>query len=295
MLNTIDMVGKWRGVLSNFIDPIFLTGKHTSCPLCGGKDRFRFDDKDGRGSYFCNSCGAGTGIHLLAQHQGVEHKEAWKIVEKYAGVVEVKSVKKIDEAERVKEILNSCEAGGEFVRQYLASRCLQNAPETLLAGFYYIEGVRCRAMIAKAAKGSKLVGLHATFIKDGKNIGRRMYSVERGSMVGSAIRLHKLNGRDEIVLGEGIETTLSASELTGLPAWACMDAGKMEKVEIPEQIKRVVIAGDNDGSYVGQAAAYALAKRLKAQGKIVEVMIPPTIGEDWNNVISRKDRPAKSA
>lgn len=33
--------------------------------MCGGKDRFRWDDKDGRGTYYCNQCGAGDGYTLL--------------------------------------------------------------------------------------------------------------------------------------------------------------------------------------------------------------------------------------
>jgi putative DNA primase/helicase len=114
-----------------------------------------------------------------------------------------------------------------------------------------------------------------------------MYSVEERSMNGSAIRLHKVNEGDAIVIGEGIETTLSASILTGLPGWASMDAGKMELIEIPEMIKMIVIAGDNDESFTGQAAAYNLAKRLKLKGKIVEVIIPEKIG-DFNDKLLDK-------
>lgn len=278
--------GKWHGILSQFIEPEYLTGKHTKCPLCGGKDRFRFDNKDGGGSYYCNSCGAGTGIHLLSQHQGIEYPDAWRLVESCIGIVQIEKPKSVDGAARVKAIIDSCKEGGEFVKQYLSSRGILNAPKTLLEGLYYLDGVRCQAMIAKAAKGSRLAGLHATFIKDGKKIGRRMYAVERGAMVGSAIRLHKLNGGSEVVIGEGIETTLSASQITGMPAWAAMDAGKMEAIIIPEQIRRVVIAADNDESFTGQASAYALAKRLKFEGKSVEIMMPPRIG-DWNDYIQQ--------
>ena len=39
---------------------------HTACPACGGKDRFRFDD-NGHGSHFCNQCGAGDGLDLIAK------------------------------------------------------------------------------------------------------------------------------------------------------------------------------------------------------------------------------------
>lgn len=41
--------------------------KHGPCPACGGKDRFRFDDLDGRGTWYCNQCEphAGDGISLV--------------------------------------------------------------------------------------------------------------------------------------------------------------------------------------------------------------------------------------
>ena len=42
-----------------------LTNRHGPCPVCGGKDRFRFDDKGGRGTWICSTCGAGDGIELV--------------------------------------------------------------------------------------------------------------------------------------------------------------------------------------------------------------------------------------
>ena len=283
--------GKWYDILSHYIDAKLLDGKHHGCPICGnGRDKFRYDDKGGNGSFFCNTCGAGSGIHLLSQHQDCSHAEAWKLVDKVVGSAAVAPKKDhTDQLQRVKNILETCNAGddNDFVIEYMRSRSLTDVPESLLRGFYWLNGSECHAMIAKAAKGSKLVGVHATFIRDGVKVDRRMYAVADGAMVGSALRLQKLNGGDAIVIGEGIETSLSAGKITGLPAWAAMDAGKLEKVEIPDQIRRVVIAADNDASFTGQAAAYALAKRLKIAGKSVEVIVPITQGEDWNDYIRK--------
>ena len=46
--------------------------KHGPCPCCGGKDRFRFDDKDGTGSWYCNQCNphAGDGFALVMKVKG---------------------------------------------------------------------------------------------------------------------------------------------------------------------------------------------------------------------------------
>ena len=55
--------GKWKGILLTLGVPSgFLTGRHGPCPFCGGVDRFRFDNRDGSGSYYCNGCGAGSGM-----------------------------------------------------------------------------------------------------------------------------------------------------------------------------------------------------------------------------------------
>lgn len=64
--------GQWKCVLTQLfgVDSRLLSGKHCECPSCGGKDRFRFDDKDGTGSYYCNGCGAGDGLSLAVKVHG---------------------------------------------------------------------------------------------------------------------------------------------------------------------------------------------------------------------------------
>ena len=64
--------GRWKDIFSQMgIDQSFLTGKHVPCPICGGVDRFRFDDKNGSGSFFCNVCGPGDGFKLVANLLGL--------------------------------------------------------------------------------------------------------------------------------------------------------------------------------------------------------------------------------
>jgi len=62
---------RWREILPQLgIETRFLTNKHGPCPLCGGKDRFRFDDRHGDGDYFCNQCGPGVGLILVQKKNG---------------------------------------------------------------------------------------------------------------------------------------------------------------------------------------------------------------------------------
>lgn len=72
--------GGWPGVLSRFgVDVSLLTDRHSACPGCGGKDRFRFDDRNGEGTWLCSGGGdfqSGDGIALLMHVRGWEWKEA---------------------------------------------------------------------------------------------------------------------------------------------------------------------------------------------------------------------------
>ena len=89
-------------------------------------------------------------------------------------------------------------------------------------------------------------------------------------------------------IAEGIETAMSASALYGIPVWAALDAGKLAKWWPPEGCDEVAVFGDNDKSFTGQAAAYTLAKRLAAKGIAVNVIIPPSPGEDFNDIWLRR-------
>ena len=104
-----------------------------------------------------------------------------------------------------------------------------------------------------------------------------------GSTAGGAVRLAEPeHGR--LLVGEGIETTAAAMVLFDLPGWAALGTGGLRNVELPRCIRDVVIAADKDFDGAGQLAAAALAERLEAEGREVEIQLPPFIG-DWNDVL----------
>ncbi len=75
--------GHWRSILAalNIIVPDGPM-KHGPCPVCRGEDRFRFDDKDGFGTWYCNQCDphAGDGLQLLRNVRDCDFPEAVELV-----------------------------------------------------------------------------------------------------------------------------------------------------------------------------------------------------------------------
>ena len=72
---TSQAVDKWQSIF-NSLGIVVGNGKHCPCPVCGGKDRFRFDNKNGRGTYICNQCGSGDGLNLIKNYYHCDVKEA---------------------------------------------------------------------------------------------------------------------------------------------------------------------------------------------------------------------------
>ena len=87
--------GRWHGILPQLgISPKVLRNRHGPCPICGGKDRFRFDDKEGKGTWICNRCGSGDGAELVKRVKRVEFREAAKMIENASGGVSVRAAQK---------------------------------------------------------------------------------------------------------------------------------------------------------------------------------------------------------
>ena len=85
------------------------------------------------------------------------------------------------------------------------------------------------------------------------------------------------------MIAEGIETALACMALWELPAWAAITAALMQDWRPPKGVTRVIVAGDCDENYVGQASAYALARRLSRDGIETDVRIPDA--GDWADTL----------
>jgi putative DNA primase/helicase len=120
---------------------------------------------------------------------------------------------------------------------------------------------------------------------------KKLQSVHDGAINGAACRLFPIGADGRLALTEGIETALAVHRMTGLPVWACISAGGLKKVVLPDQVREVLIYGDNDllksnGHNVGKDAALALAERMIKEGRKVKLMLPPVAGMDWLDILN---------
>jgi putative DNA primase/helicase len=202
-----------------------------------------------------------------------------------------------DNAERIAQArqIYSCGAWDERVAVYLRSRGIhltspvlrftEQAPHRL--------GARVPAMLAPVVNvtGGQ-TGTHLTYLRgDGSgkaDLPKEYQRESRGLIHGGAIRLIPFEPDVELVLAEGLETSLAASELFGLPCWSAVYAGGLCSLVLPPEVRRIVIAADNDASGVGQRNALAAYDRWTAEGRSARIKTPPNTGDDFNDLLLAK-------
>jgi putative DNA primase/helicase len=298
-MKTADVAaGRWPGILQALgVDPTYLRNKHGPCPSCTGKDRYRFDDKDGRGTWFCSRCGSGDGFQLLQIVFGWTFQETAKQVDRIVGTVPVGAIVPARaEHDKVRVLQRVWVETREVVHDdpvwlYLNRRLgLEQVPAGLRlhpALRYTDEDGRdlgrFPAMVAKIQYPDGAgASIHRTYLtEDGcKAAVPQPKKIMAGKPLNTgAVRLGEVG--TALGIAEGIETALAASIRFGVPVWAATNAVLLESWVPPAGVERVLIAADNDASFTGQAAAFGLARRLVQKGLSVEIQIPERVGKDW--------------
>ena len=150
------------------------------------------------------------------------------------------------------------------------------------------------AMIAlvKLADGAELAG-HQTFIAiDG--CGKAPIDKPRlfpaGSQPnGGAVWFGAPAPDQEFLVGEGVESTISAMRLTGAPTGcAALSTLGIRRLILPEGARRVRIFADRDSADQGFNAARVACARWRAEGREVRITLPELAGEDANSILIRR-------
>jgi len=286
--------GKWRNLLPQLgVDAKYLVNKHGPCPICGGKDRFRFDDKDGRGRYICNSCGSGDGFQLVQGVTGKSFTQIAKAISDLLGEKPVLVQKDYTEENcqraAIKNIWEAAEKPkvGGVVHRYLKNRLGLVWSSNAIRE---VQGKHHWAMVSKICGSDDTAqNVHLTYLTDDGHKADVLPSrrIMSGPLPdGSAIRLAPAD--EHMGIAEGIETAIAASVMFKIPVWAAVNAQNLAKWKPPAITRSVTVFADNDESFTGHAASYTLAKRLTLQyGMNVQVLVPPVVGQDWADVLAQ--------
>ncbi len=196
-----------------------------------------------------------------------------------------------DEGKRVNAALSiwqSTKAGcGTPVETYLRSRRVTIPPPPSLrfhCGLKHPSGNIWPAMVALVTRGTDAVPLaiHRTFLAHG---GAAKALVEPQKMMlgpcrGGAVRLAPPS--DVLMVGEGIETCLAAMQEAKCPAWAALSTSGLRSLDLPPEIRDVIVLADGDEP--GESAARDCAVRWKREGRRVRIARPPR-GCDFNDLL----------
>jgi putative DNA primase/helicase len=148
------------------------------------------------------------------------------------------------------------------------------------------------AMLALITDGEtgEPIGIHRTYLThDG--IGKAPVTPSKmmlGRALGGAVRL--ADAVDSVMVGEGIETALSAMQATGVPAWAALSANGIRSLTVPPGIETLTLLADGDPT--GEHAAASAARRLKSAVRTVRVARAPP-GCDFNDILMQKRNEAR--
>ena len=186
-------------------------------------------------------------------------------------------------------------SGRDLVRTLSERHCRQRGAEGPLPGPHVLRhadrvplsvyrpgGAAAPALLAAISDADgALTAVEITYLGAG---GRRAVGLNLSRKTvgflppGSAVRLDAI--APEMLVAEGVFTTLAARRRFGLPAWALLSTSNLRSWRPPPGVGSVVIAADRGPD--GEASARTLAKALQALGIRTRIALPPPPHGDWN-------------
>ncbi|EOD3915651.1 primase-helicase zinc-binding domain-containing protein [Enterobacter hormaechei] len=266
-----------------------IKNRHQACPVCGGSDRFRFDDKEGRGTWFCNQCGAGDGLKLVEKVFGMTASEAAGKVNAVTGKLppvapeviaaaeaETEADRQAGAALAVRLMENTRPASGNA---YLTRKGFPDRECPVLSATHKTGGVTFRA-------GDVVVPLYDD---TGALVNLQLISSDglKRTLKGGQVKgaCHVIEGKKQagkrLWIAEGYATALTVHHLTGETVMVALSSVNLLSLASLVRQKhpacQIVLAADRDLNGDGQNKAAAAADACEGI-----VALPPVFG-DWND------------
>ncbi|EKL2661929.1 toprim domain-containing protein [Klebsiella pneumoniae] len=265
--------GYWPSILERLAIPT--NRSEGPCPACGGNTRYRFDNKDNRGTYFCSHCGAGTGLDLVMKVNQCGAREAAELVAEAMALPmpEPKPAREKPQTDIAGKVAALTAKASPGQSAYLTSKGLQCPFPMLSDGSLLLvlkngAGATTGAQVIKSDGSKQLVA----------------GTVKKGSFC----VVNSGETPETMIIAEGLATALSVQQFRpDATIIAAIDAGNLLPVA---QVMRqrcpdaqIIIAADNDikpgEPNTGKSAAENAAKAVSGW-----VALPQTEGKaDWND------------
>ncbi|WP_406912383.1 primase-helicase zinc-binding domain-containing protein [Klebsiella aerogenes] len=289
--------GHWPNILPALGVKV-IKNRHQSCPVCGGSDRFRFDDKEGRGTWFCNQCGAGDGLKLVEKVFGVTPSEAAGKVNAVTGNLspvapeviaateaETDADRKAAAALAVRLMEKTRPASGNA---YLTRKGFPDHECVMLTATHKTGGVTFRA-------GDVVVPLYGDA---GAQVNIQLINSDglKRTLKGGQVKgaCHVIEGKKQagkrLWIAEGYATALTVHHLTGETVMVALSSVNLLSLASLARQKypacQIVLAADRDLNGDGQSKAAVAAGACEGV-----VALPPVFG-DWNDAFMHKGEDA---
>ncbi len=275
-----------------------IKNRHQNCPVCGGSDRFRFDDKEGRGTWFCNQCGAGDGLKLVEKVFGVSPSEAAGKVSALTGSLPPVAP----------EMIAAAEAGTEADRKAVVALAAKLMEKTCIAtGNAYLtrKGFPAHECLTLTSThktggvtfsaGDVVAPLHD---ESGALVNLQLINAggDKRTLKGGAVKgcCHILEGKKQagkrLWIAEGYATALTVHHLTGETVMVALSSVNLLSLASLTRQKhpacQIILAADRDLNGNGQTKAAAATDACGGS-----VALPPVFG-DLNDAFLRQGKDA---
>lgn len=275
-----------------------IKNRHQACPVCGGSDRFRFDDKEGRGTWFCNQCGAGDGLKLVEKVFSVSASEAAGKVNAVTGNLPPVDppVIAVDTAETEASRREAAALAADIMAKvrltsgnaYLTRKGLTDRECLTLTTMHKTGGVTYRTgdvAVPLYDESGSLVNLQLI------NADGLKRTLKGGQVKGAC---HVIEGKTQagkrLWIAEGYATALTVHHLTGETVMVALSSVNLLSLASLARLQhpacQIVIAADRDLNGVGQTSAAAAAEACEGT-----VALPPVFG-DWNDAFVQQGEQA---
>lgn len=289
--------GHWPRILPA-LGVTVIKNRHQACPVCGGSDRFRFDDKEGRGTWFCNQCGAGDGLKLVEKVFDVSSSEAAQKVNAVTGNLPPVAPEAIAAAETETDAdrKTAAELAAKLMEKtrpatgnaYLTRKGFPGRESLMFTATHKTGGVTYRA-------GDVVVPLYDD---SGALVNLQLINSEglKRTLKGGAVKgaCHTIEGKKQagkrLWIAEGYATALTVHHLTGETVMVALSSVNLLSLASLVRQKhpacQIVLAADRDLNGDGQTRAAAAAQACEGT-----IALPLVFG-DWNDAFMQNGEEA---